>query len=118
MIVQLGPKEEFQMTTRTVVRSQTGCAAMLFKHVTLQIDGRGEQAAAQVTSKSWTSGESVFNQMGLKFERRVELAGTEPARVQTSFRHQMAGHKRLDLGFSGKDLLTLDALITPGGWLR
>ena len=53
--------------------------------------------------------------MGLQFERRVKLAGAKAAR--TFLRQQVTGHVRLDLGFSGENLLTLDALIAPRCWL-
>ncbi len=56
--------------------------------------------------------------MGLQFEWRVELAGAKAARMQTSLRQQVAGHVRLDLGFGGENLLTLDALIAPRRRLR
>ena len=46
------------------------------------------------------------------------MAGAKAARMQTSLRQQVTGHVRLDLGFSGENLLTLDALIAPRCWLN
>jgi hypothetical protein len=91
---------------------------VLLEHVALEVDGGREEASAQVAGEGRTAGESVFDQMGLEFEGRVELAGAEAARVQASLRHQMAGHVRLDLGLAGENLLTLDALVAPGGGYR
>ncbi len=55
----------------------------------------------------------MLDEVCLQFQRRVEL-GTERAevaRMLRSFRPQVGGDVRLDLGLGGEDELTLDALV-------
>lgn len=113
MVFQLGTEKEFQVAVGAVVRSQFGSSAVLVEHVTLQVGGGGEKTATQVASERRTAGEGVLDEVGLQFERCIELATAQAARMQASFGQQVACHVRLDLCLGSKHLLTLDALVAP-----